>query len=140
MFARKRSGREFATNFKPQPMIDGSTLGRSRKGASSLPIHFTRCQNTPGEFHGSAMLGVSMPALAWLVPCAGSDARSITVTSQPSRARNHAVATPSKPDPTTTTFISSPKCRRERLDMTVFVAHRVLAIRQVAGCGVEVDE
>src|SRR5581483_2208825 len=107
MFARKRSGLELAMNDRPHLVIAGIALGRSRNGASSRPSHLSRCQNTPGEFHGSAMLGVSMPALAWLVPSAGADSRSITITSQPSRARKYALATPIRPDPITTTRIAS---------------------------------
>src|SRR5690349_5678463 len=49
------------------------------------------------------MLGVSIPAFAWLVAQAGASPRSSTVTSQPRPARNQALHTPCRPEPITTT-------------------------------------
>ena len=72
---------------RPQPASAGRARGRSSMGASARPIQRSRSRQTPGAFQGSAMLGVSMPPLAWLAPVAGPPARSIRVTSWPRTRR-----------------------------------------------------
>ena len=60
----------------------------------------------PGEFQGSAILGVSIPALAKLVSIPACSARSMTVTSAPCCRRNQAVLVPRRPLPITNMCIA----------------------------------
>ena len=58
------SGVEARRKRSIQPADCGSARGRSSNGASVRPSQRNNCKATPGEFHGSDMLGVITPPFA----------------------------------------------------------------------------
>ena len=62
--SRKRVSVALCKNRSPQPTSDGMALARSSMAESSLPRDFRSAPKTPGEFHGSARLGVIIEPLA----------------------------------------------------------------------------